>query len=153
MTERHYLNPGRSRHASELAQLEQVFGENAEMISRGLAVATADLPAADALTLVLRLLSARDAGTPPLTELERCVARALWPEDRRGWEELGEGPLARLLIDVRTSLGVFYADTQVRVLDRLPDGRLLIGVLDINQTTFPVAEAALEPFHQVEDAS
>jgi hypothetical protein len=72
----------------------------------------------------------------------------MWPGEYDPSEELDEGPLARLNSDISTSAGVFPAGTAVRVLDRFEDGRLLIRVLDLNQSTFPVPEVAVEPWGQ-----
>jgi hypothetical protein len=46
-------------------------------------------------------------------------------------------------------VGLFPAGTYVRVVYRRSDGELLVRVLDLHGTTFPVPESALEsPDHR-----
>lgn len=140
---------GLNQYERDLEQLREVFGKDAEMIMRGMSVASSELNSADALELVLETMERRRRGDEPADELEARVARAMWPapvdEEIDDLDEVKEVSLARLGRDIHTSLGRFPAGTQVRVLDRMDNGQVLVGVLDLNQTVFPVDESALLP--------
>ena len=42
-------------------------------------------------------------------------------------------------------MGSYDAGTLIRIHDRLSDGRMLVGVFDLDGTVFPVPEHLIEP--------
>jgi hypothetical protein len=134
-----------SQYDTDLEVLRQSFGDDAEMVMRGISVASTELDATDAVAFVLETMHLRSSGGD-MDELQARVAEAMWPPSGTAIADISAGPLARLAVDVRTSLGSFRAGTQVRVVNRVDDDRIFIQVFDRNQTVFPVEESALAPF-------
>ena len=135
----------------ELAYLQRVFGNDAESIYRGLAVASRAVELSDALGSVLHVRDLERAGEP-IEGLELQSADAMREPPGRGAREetvhdleVGAGPFARLRGDICTSLGVVRAGRTVRVVDRRSDDLVLVEALDLSGTVFPVAEALLDP--------
>ena len=134
--------PGPFGYEHDLATLREFFGDDAEMIMRGVSVASTGLDASDALERVLETMDDHRLGRE-MTGLKADIARAMWPPTGDAIEDIEQGPTARLSRDVHTTLGVCPAGTQVRVLDRMDDGKIFIGLFDRNHTVFPVEESAL----------
>jgi hypothetical protein len=127
-----------SRYETDLAEFREVFGDDAEMIMRGFSVASSELEAGEALEAVLETMDAHRMGGE-MSELQARIATVMWPQ---------QGSLARLAVDVQTSLSRFSAGTPVRVLSRREGGDVLIQVLDRDQTVFPVDESSLAEFEE-----
>jgi hypothetical protein len=136
---------------NELAYLRQLFGDDAESMYRGLAVASRGRELSDALGLVLHVRDLERSGEP-MEGLELQIADAMREPPGRGAREetihdleAGAGPYARLREDICTSLGVVRSGRTVRVVDRRSDDRVLVEALDLSGTAFLVAEALLDP--------
>lgn len=130
-------------YETDLAELREVFGDDAEMVMRGISAASTELGLSDALERVLQTMDDHRDGRE-MTGLKARIARAMWPSSSDATEDIQEGPITQLAKDVQTTLGVYRAGTWVRVIDRRSDGKVLIGVLDRNQSSFPVEESALQ---------
>jgi hypothetical protein len=140
----------------ELAELREKFGDDAEEIYRGLVIAYEQLDSLpEALEVVLDVRGRAGRSDDHLHDLEARVSEAMIGFETVAFEgnipegddegEPGTGPICRLREDMNTSLGGFDAGTYVRAIYRRANGELLVRVLDLHGTVFPVSGTALEP--------